>query len=54
VESPRCEGPLFVGDGSVNYVCPRCFAIQCEGIAPGDLAGVSIRCMCGAVGCVPS
>ena len=51
---PQYDGPLFVGDGALDYVCPKCFTLRCEGIAPGDLAGIAIRCAYGAVGCVPA
>ena len=46
-------GPLFVGDGHLNYVCANCFAVLCQGIAPGDLEGIVLRCSCGAINRVP-
>ncbi len=45
--------PLFVGEGSLDYACSRCFLILGEGIAPGELRGAMIRCCCGALNRVP-
>jgi hypothetical protein len=49
----NAKGPLFIGDGDIDYICPKCFVLLCTGIASGDLAGVIVRCMCGTVGRVP-
>jgi hypothetical protein len=49
----RPRGPVFIGEGELNFVCRECLAIVCEGIAPGDLAGIAVRCSCGAVGRMP-
>ena len=53
VDASHPSGPVFIGDGPLSYVCPACFSVLCEGVAPGDLAGVAVRCWCGAVGRVP-
>jgi hypothetical protein len=46
---PRAgDEPLFTGDGPLDYVCARCHRVLCKGIAPGDLAGLVLRCACGA------
>jgi len=52
-EPVQHERPLFFGEGQLNYRCPHCERLVCRGIAPGDLAGLFIRCRCGAVGRVP-
>ena len=44
------EGPLLVGGGSLRYLCWQCDRVLCDGIHPGDLAGLLLRCRCGAVG----
>ena len=53
VEPVQHERPLFVGDGLLSYRCPQCARLLCQGIAPGDLGGLVIRCRCGATGRVP-
>src|SRR6266568_2213348 len=44
------EGPLLVGAGSLRYLCWQCDRVLCDGTHPGDLAGLILRCRCGAVG----
>lgn len=51
--STRLDVPILIGDGSIDYTCTGCGAVVCEGIAAGDLAGLVVRCACGAVGRVP-
>jgi hypothetical protein len=46
--------PLFIGEGDLDYGCPCCHAVVCQGIAAGDLAGVVVSCACGAVNQVPA
>jgi hypothetical protein len=43
-------GPLFVGGGSLTYVCAACDRVLCDGIHDGDLDGLLLRCTCGVVG----
>jgi hypothetical protein len=50
---PRPRGPVFVGQGALDYVCGQCRSVVCEGIAPGDLGGIPVRCRCGAIGRMP-
>ena len=47
-------GPVFVGDGELDYVCSTCFSVVCQGITRGDLAGVLVRCACGTVNRIPA
>jgi hypothetical protein len=54
IEALNHGGPVFIGEGALDYVCAKCLRVLCEGIAPGDLAGILVRCGCGAVGCVPA
>jgi len=45
--------PIFIGEGELNYTCATCCRVLCEGIAPGALAGVIVRCSCGTLNSVP-
>ena len=47
-------GPVFLGEGELDYVCSKCFRVVCQGISRGDLVGVLVRCACGAVNRVPA
>jgi len=47
-------GPVFLGDGELDYVCASCFTLVCAGISQGDLAGILVRCACGSVNRVPA
>jgi hypothetical protein len=51
---PAGAGPLFVGAGPLSYACSGCGRVLCQGIAPGDLVGLVLRCGCGAIGRVRS
>jgi hypothetical protein len=51
---PRSGRPSVVGGGELDYLCPGCLRVLCEGITPGDLAGLTLRCSCGTVGRVPA
>ncbi len=53
VQPSTREGPIFIGDGFLNCVCPSCLRVLCESVAPKDLAGVVVLCGCGNLGCVP-
>jgi len=53
VDAPNADGPVFIGEGALDYACASCFAVICEGIAPGDLAGIAVRCSCGTVSRIP-
>jgi hypothetical protein len=45
--------PVFSGEGPLQYVCASCFRVLCDGIAPGDLGGLLVRCGCGQTNRVP-
>jgi hypothetical protein len=45
--------PLFMGEGDIDYSCARCHQVVCEGMSDGELAGVVVRCSCGAVNSIP-
>lgn len=45
--------PVLVGEDPLDYVCSRCFQVLCEGMRPGALEGLIIRCACGTVNRVP-
>lgn len=42
--------PALVGRGSVAYVCPRCDAVLCKGVAASRLLHLVFQCECGALG----
>jgi hypothetical protein len=46
--------PLFSGDGDLDYACDACGEVVCAGMHPGALAGLVLRCRCGAVSVVPA
>ncbi|HET9598946.1 MAG TPA: hypothetical protein VFP65_25460 [Anaeromyxobacteraceae bacterium] len=46
--------PLFSGDGPLDYACGRCDEVVCAGMHPGALAGLVLRCRCGAIAAVPA
>jgi len=48
------DGPLFVDDGGLDYVCAACGARLCFGMHEGELAGLALTCGCGWSSRVPS
>jgi hypothetical protein len=51
---PAAGRPIFSGDGPLDYVCGRCGAVLGAGVHPGALAGLLVRCRCGAVNRTPA
>jgi hypothetical protein len=51
---PHPIRPVFSGEGPLQYVCANCFRVLCDGIAPGDLSGLVVRCACGQTNRVPA
>ena len=53
LDTVHAGSPVFVSEGKLNYVCPRCWSVLADGIAAGDLAGGLVRCACGELSQVP-
>lgn len=45
--------PIYYGTGIVDYVCGTCNSLLAEGMSPGQLLGVPVRCpICGSANAV--
>ena len=48
------RGPVFSGDGRLDYVCAECFSVICKDMMPAQLCGLVVRCACGTSNRVPA
>jgi hypothetical protein len=51
---PARAGPVFIGEGDIDYVCAACGSPLSVGMRAGELAGVAFVCTCGSSSRVPS
>jgi hypothetical protein len=50
----RCRRRSFSGGGPLDYACGDCGALLCDGMRPGQLVGLVLRCdLCGSTNVVP-
>jgi hypothetical protein len=51
---PARAGPVFIGEGDLDYVCAACGSALSVGMRAGEMAGVAFVCTCGSSSRVPS